>query len=58
MELPMNLHLLDANLILLAAAAILIITALVWLYVSKHGRQVPDQREAAPASAAKEKEVA
>jgi hypothetical protein len=54
----MNLHLLDANLILFAAAAILIIAALVWLYVLKHRSQMFDQRETAPASAEKEKEVA
>jgi len=33
MEVSMNLHLLDTNLIVLATVAILIIAVLAWLYV-------------------------
>lgn len=40
-----NLHFLDANLILLAATAILIIGAMTWLYVRQRRSRAADLRK-------------
>jgi hypothetical protein len=45
MEDSMNLRLLDTNLIVLAAAAILIVAVLVWLYVRKRRNTTADLRK-------------
>jgi hypothetical protein len=45
MEVSMNLHLLDTNLIVLAAVAILIVAALAWLYVRRRRNTTAELRK-------------
>jgi len=45
MEVSMNLHMLDTNLIVLAAVAILIVAVLAWLYARKRRNTTADLRK-------------